>query len=89
MMAAQLTAFNQQTRIAVNILIEDDTRVAAFSITIIIKIFALLGRMFRFVARTRHELGLFIRDVQIATDFTVKILIIALKSLLFGLGVKL
>ena len=88
-MAAQLTVFNQQTRIAVNILIEDDTGVAAFSITVIIKVLALLRRLFCFVTRTRHELGLFIRDVQIATDFTVKILIIALKSLLFGLGVKL
>ena len=79
----------QQTRLAMNIVIEDDTGLLAFSIILTTKLFTLFWQASRVVSSTRYELSLLVSDVKAAMDFTGKILAIGLNAFAFGFGVTL
>lgn len=79
---------HQQTRIAVNVIIEDDTGMLAFSILFATRLFTLLWQASRFVSAVRHELRAITSDLAAALVFTAKVLAISFNALAFGLGMK-
>ncbi len=88
MTAATLT-LQQQTRIAVKIIIEDETGVLAFSILWVTGLFSLLWRINQRVSAFSNELSSLANDLVTALDFTGKVLTISFTALAFGLGLKL
>lgn len=86
MTARQLTLYHQ-TRLAVRIVIEDDTGVLAFSILVTTQLFALPWKLGRWLSAADRELALLASDFRAALDFTAKVLAIAFISLAYGLGV--
>ena len=88
-MTASALTLQQQTRIAVKIIIEDETGVLAFSILWVTGLFTLLWRISRLVAAFRDELSSLAGDLVTALDFTAKVLAISFTALAFGLGLKL
>ncbi len=88
-MTTQTLTLRHQTRLAVNVIIEDDTGVLAFSILLVTSLFAHLWRASQFVIATKRELSLLIIDLKTALDFTAKVFVISFNSLAYGLGVTL
>ena len=75
----------QRTRIAVQIIVEDDTgRVAAcmLAITTLIELLLSLNRIV-------GDVIVFVSDILEAVEFTGKVFVIGWRSLAFGLGVRL
>jgi hypothetical protein len=88
-MTTRSLTFHQQTRIAVNVIIEDDTGMLAFSILFVTGLFTVCWQISRVVSALKSELSLLAGDLTVAVDFTGKVLVIAFRSLTFGLGLKL
>ncbi len=88
-MNTRCLALCQQTRLAVNIVIEDDTGLLAFSIVFVTKLFTLLWNVSQWVSSVSYESSAWVSDVKIALDFTGKVLIIGFSALTYGLGVNL
>ncbi|MFC1974769.1 hypothetical protein ACFLXQ_00035 [Chloroflexota bacterium] len=79
----------QQTRLAVNIVIEDDTGLLAFSIVFVTKLFTLFWNIGQWVSSVSYESSAWVSDVKTALDFTGKVLTIGFNVLTYGLGVNL
>lgn len=79
----------QQTRLAVNIVIEDDTGLLAFSIMLATRLFTLFWQAGQWVSSVNYQLSALTSDVKAALDFTGKVLTIGLNSLAYGLGMNL
>lgn len=83
-----LTLHNQ-TRLAVQIVIEDDTGTLALSILLTTQVLALLWQLGQRVISAGYELTAWVQDIQAALSFTTKVLVIGFKALSYGLGVSL
>lgn len=88
-MTSRSLTLAQQTRIAVNIVIEDDTYTLLYSLLLVTSLFTMLGRIGHRVVHVKREIELFMTDVQAALVFAGKVLIISGKSLSFGFGLSL
>ena len=82
-------ALCHQTRLAVNIIVEDDTGLLAFSIAFATGLFRLFWQVSQWVSATSYELSASISDVKAALDFTGKVFAIGFNALAYGLGVNL
>lgn len=78
---------NHQTRLAVQIVIEDDSGTLALSILLVTQFFTLLWQIGQGVVSIGYECSLWLQDVQAGLSFTAKVLVIGLKALGYGLGV--
>lgn len=87
-MTSRTLTLQQQTRLVINILIEDDTETLACSIFLVTRMLMVIGQVSRWLVATKVELSSLVADVTTALDFTVKILAIGFNSLAYGLGVK-
>jgi hypothetical protein len=88
-MTTQTLTLRHQTRLAVNVIIEDDTGVLAYSILLVTRLFTYLWKISQFVMTTRRELSLLVTDFKAALDFTTKVFAIGFNSLAYGLGITL
>jgi hypothetical protein len=88
-MTARTLTLHHQTRIAVSVIIEDDTGVFIWSILIVTRLLAFLGRAFQRISTVHREFLQFVTDFKTAFDFTTKIFVIGVNSLAYGLGVEL
>jgi hypothetical protein len=88
-MTTRSLTLHQQTRIAVNVIIEDETGMLAFSILFVTGLFTVCWQISRIVSALKRELSLLARDLTGSLDFTGKVFVIAFRSLTFGLGLKL
>lgn len=88
-MTVQTLTLHHQTRLAVTIIVEDDTGVLAYSILLVTSLFAYLWKISQFVTTTQRELSLLIADLKAAFNFTSKIFAIGFNSLAYGLGIAL
>lgn len=88
-MTIQTLTLQHQTRLAVTVIIEDDTGALACSILLVTGLFTYLWRASRFALTTRQELSSLVTDLKTAFDFTAKVFAIGFKSLAYGLGVSL
>ncbi|MCB0165396.1 MAG: hypothetical protein KDI79_14300 [Anaerolineae bacterium] len=79
----------QQTRLAVTILIEDDSGGLELTIQLMTKLFVWLWRLVRTMAKVQREFRLLISDIAEAAVFTYKVMTIWLVALAYGLGIKL
>ncbi len=73
----------------INIIVEDDTGMLAYSLLLVTSLFAYLWKISRFVTTTQRELPLLMADLKAALDFTSKVLAIGFNSLAYGLGITL
>ena len=80
---------NHQTRLAVQIIIEDDTGVLTFSILLATRLFALLYQASQVVLFIGYELSMLANDFKAALNFAGKVLAIGLNALAYGFGVTL
>jgi hypothetical protein len=88
-MSTQLLTLNHQTRIAVQIIIEDDTGLLLFSVSVVTRLFSLLWQASQAVASVWTVCSTWLSDLAAALAFTGKVLVISWNALAFGLGVKL
>lgn len=88
-MTTQTLTLHHQTRLVVNVIIEDDTGVLACSILLVTSLFAYLWRASQFVTAIKRELLVLVTDLKAALDFTAKVFAIGFNSLAYGLGVTL
>jgi hypothetical protein len=88
-MTARTLTLHHQTRIAVSVIIEDDSGVLIYTIFLITRLFTLLRRTGQLVAAILSELSLLMIDLKAALNFTAKVLVIGFNSLAYGLGVTL
>lgn len=88
-MTTQMLMLNHQTRLAVSVIIEDDTRVLAYSILFVTSLFTYLRKVSQFVRAIKRGGSLLVIDVKAAFDFTAKVFVIGFNSLAYGLGVTL
>lgn len=86
MTTKQLT-LHHRTRLVVQVLVEDDTGVLAFSILLTTRLFTLFWIFSRFFTSILDELREMHCDLKAAFDFTSKVVAIVLASLAFGSGV--
>lgn len=88
-MTTQPLTLNHQTRLAVQIVIEDDTGALAFSILLVTTLLALFRQVGQIVSATGYELSTWINDLKAALDFTGKVLAIGFNAMAYGFGVPL
>ncbi len=88
-MTNRTLTLSHQTRLAVNIVIEDDTGTLAFCLFFATGLFALCSKISRFVLSVGHELSMLAGDLRQAIEFTDKVFSIVFVSLTFGLGVTI
>jgi hypothetical protein len=88
-MTTQSLTLNHQTRIAVQIIIEDDTGLLTFSTAVVTSLFTLFWQVSQTVSAIRSEWSAWVSDIKAALDFTGKVLSIGFNALAYGLGVKL
>lgn len=88
-MTTQSLTLTHQTRLAVNVIIEDDTGVLAFSVLLVTSLFTYLLKVGQFVTVTGQEVSSLVTDCKAALDFTVKVFAIGFNSLAYGLGLTL
>lgn len=88
-MTAHSLTLTHQTRLAVNVIIEDDSGVLAYSILLITNLLTYLWKVNQFMTVTRQALTSLVTDLKAALDFTVKVFAIGFNSLAYGLGVTL
>ena len=77
-----MTALAHRTRIAVHVVIADDTGQIADLVLII----AALVEVLMMVWRVASVVAVLIRDVTEAVDFTIKVVIIGIKAIAYGFG---
>lgn len=87
MTSRNLTLY-QQTRLAVTIVIEDDTGTLAFSLLLVTGILSFFSWCNRGVATIIREFINLASDVKEAVAFTAKVLTITVVSLGYGLGLS-
>lgn len=80
-----ITSFENSTRIIVQIAIDDDTGRIQALLTAVALLIAIVTR----TGLVLSSAALFVSDVAQAADFTIKVLVIGLKSIAYGLGVTL
>jgi hypothetical protein len=61
---------NQQTTVAMHLIIEDDTGVLAFSILVATKLFAYFWHLIKWAVMTKNEMSLLFTDFKASLDFT-------------------
>ena len=88
-MTTQSLALNHQTRIAIQIIIEDDTGLLVFSTALVTSLFTLFWQASQGVSSVKAECSAWVSDIKAALDFTAKVLSIGFNALTYGLGVKL
>lgn len=88
-MTSRMLTVEHQTRLAVNIIIEDDTGILVYSLLYITTLFTLFKQISRMVSTVSNELSFLVTDYKSALNFTVKVLAISFNSLAYGLGVRL
>jgi hypothetical protein len=88
-MTTRAVTFPHQTRLAVSVIIEDDTGTLAFSILLITALFRFFGRTGRCISGVYREGAALVRDIKVALSFTGKVLAIGFDALAYGLGVQL
>lgn len=88
-MNTRCLTLHSQTRLAVQIVIEDDTGTLALSILLTTQVLALLWQLGQPVVSAGYELTAWVQDIQVAISFTAKVLLIGFKALSYGLGVSL
>ena len=88
-MTTQTLTLNHQTRLAVQIIIEDDTGALTFSILLATRLFALLYQVSQVISFIGYELSLLIGDLKTALNFAGKVFAIGLNALAYGFGVTL
>jgi hypothetical protein len=88
-MTTRAVSFPHQTRLAVSVIIEDDTGTLAFSILLIIKLFKFFWQAGHLIARVYQEGTVLVSDIKAALSFTGKVLAIGFNALAYGLGVQL
>ncbi len=88
-MTARSLTLCHQTRLAVKVVIEDDTGMLAFSIVLATRLFTLFWQASRFAAAASYEVSALVSDLKAALDFTAKVLVIGFNALAYGLGVTL
>ena len=81
-------ALVQQTTVAIQVIIKDDTGALTFSIFLATKLFLLLWHIGRWVSWLSYEAFMLVQDAKAAVSFTRKVFAIGLVSLAYGLGVK-
>jgi len=86
-MTTQTLTFNHQTRLAVQITIEDETGALTFSILLATRLFALLYQVSQVVLFIGYELSVLAGDLKAALNFAGKVFAIGLNSLAYGFGV--
>jgi hypothetical protein len=86
MTARPLTLYHQ-TRLAIHIIIEDESGMLAGSILLVTTLFTLVWAVGRFVASASDEVSLLVREIKAALIFTGKVLVIGFSALAYGLGV--
>lgn len=88
-MTTRALTFQQQTRLAVNIVIEDDTGILVYSILFVTSLLMHLKKTIQLVIAAKRELSNWTTDFKSALDFTSKVFAIGFNSLAYGLGVRL
>lgn len=88
-MNTRCLTLNHQTRLAVQIVIKDESGTLALSILLATQLFTLLWQIGQGVVSMGYEWSLWLQDVQAALSFTAKMLIIGFKAWGYGLGVPL
>ena len=88
-MTVHALTLHHQTKLAVHIIVEDDTGVLAYSILFVANLFAYIWKIRQFVTANRREFSVLVTDLKTALDFTAKVFAIGFNSLIFGLGVML
>jgi hypothetical protein len=94
-MTCQSLTFNHQTRLAVKVVIEDDTGMLAFSLLWSTRVFVLFWYVNRFVTSAQLELAELVRDISdlvnaigMAANIYLNIADIVARSFAFGIGVR-
>jgi hypothetical protein len=88
-MTTQSLTLNHQTRLAVQIVIEDDTGALAFSILLATTLLALFRPIGQIVSATGYEVSTWVSDLKAALSFTGKALVIGFNAMAYGFGVSL
>ena len=88
-MTTQTLTLNHQTRLAVQIIIEDDTGALTFSILLATRLFVLLYQAGLLISSIGYELSVLTDDFKAALNFAGKVFAIGLNSLAYGFGVTL
>lgn len=88
-MTTRALTLQHQTRMAVHIVIEDDTGMLIYSFLLVTSLFSNLSKACQFVMATKRELSGWATDLKSALDFTSKVFAIGFNSLVYGLGVSL
>ena len=87
-MSTEYLTHQHQTRIAVQLVIEDDTGALAASLWLFISWWQITFYLLRKMVALVNELLQLKRDVVEAVEFTFTVLSIGLTALAFGFGVK-
>ncbi len=87
-MSVQRLSLQHQTRLAVNILIEDDSGALALTVQFTTYLFYWIWQLIYVASHVLYEAWLFIGDVMVATMFSLRVLEVVVQSLLYGIGVK-
>ena len=95
-MTTQALMFNHQTRLAVNVIIEDDTGILAWTLLQTTRLFTLFWYASRFGASVRFEVvelakatGDLINAIGMAAAIYLNLVRIVAKSFAFGMGVQI
>lgn len=88
-MTTHALTLQHQTRMAVHIVIEDDTGMLIFSFLFITNLFTHLKKAHQLVITAKRELLGWVIDLKSALDFTAKVFAIGFNSLVYGLGISL
>lgn len=88
-MNTRCLTLHSQTRLAVQIVIEDDSGILALSIALTTQALVLFWRLGQRVISAGHEVTIWVHDMHAALSFTGKVLVIGFKALGYGLGVAL
>lgn len=78
-----------QTRLAVHIVIEDDTGMLIYSLLLVTSLFTHLKKARQLVIAVKRDVSGWVADFKSSLDFTSKVFAIGFNSLVYGLGVKL
>ncbi len=88
-MTTQHLTLNHQTRLAVQIIVEDETGVLTYAILVATRLLTLLWHISRYVSAVVNGLSALIGDLRTALDFTGKVLTIGFNALIYGFGLEL
>ena len=94
-MTSRALTLSHQTRLVMNVIIEDDTGMLAFSLLLTTRLFTLFWHTSRLVASVRFELvelaqatGDLINAIGMAASIYLNVAGIVAKSFAFGMGVR-